>query len=290
MSHFTVMVIGENVEEQLAPFQENNDGDCPKEYLEFDDRTDEVLADYEALNDEEKAKYPTLEKYVEEYAGHPAHEIDGETRYGCWDNPNSKWDWYQIGGRWSGLLRLKPGAEGEMGERSWANRDEKIKPGFCDSALKKDIDFDAMRQTAADEAAESWDEAHEIIGDRTWLTWEQVQSVITESDEAVDVWEKRRIFYNEQEALKAVRSKYDNPFMNLDKFLVPREEFVADARAAACTTFAFIKDGEWYERGEMGWFAAVANEKPRDEWSEQFARMIDELPEDVRVTIVDCHI
>src|SRR4051794_35627293 len=31
-------------------------------------------------------------------------------------NPNKKWDWWQIGGRWSGLLQVKPGAEGHKGE------------------------------------------------------------------------------------------------------------------------------------------------------------------------------
>lgn len=33
--HFSIIVAGDNYEEQLAPFQENNMGDCPNEYLEF---------------------------------------------------------------------------------------------------------------------------------------------------------------------------------------------------------------------------------------------------------------
>ena len=33
--HFSIIVAGDNWEEQLAPFQENNMGDCPEEYLEF---------------------------------------------------------------------------------------------------------------------------------------------------------------------------------------------------------------------------------------------------------------
>lgn len=38
MSHFTVGVICKELndyEKLLAPYQENNMGDCPKEYLEF---------------------------------------------------------------------------------------------------------------------------------------------------------------------------------------------------------------------------------------------------------------
>jgi hypothetical protein len=42
MSHFTVLVIGNNPESQLMPYQENNMGDCPQEYMEFNDKTDEL--------------------------------------------------------------------------------------------------------------------------------------------------------------------------------------------------------------------------------------------------------
>ena len=44
MSHFTVAVITESldkVDELLAPYQENNMGNCPKEYLEFYDIEEE---------------------------------------------------------------------------------------------------------------------------------------------------------------------------------------------------------------------------------------------------------
>ena len=41
MSHFTVLVIGKNPEQQLAPYQENNMRDCPSEFLAFNDIEDE---------------------------------------------------------------------------------------------------------------------------------------------------------------------------------------------------------------------------------------------------------
>ena len=42
MSHFSLWVIGDDYESQLNPFQENNMGDCPAEYLVFDDRTADI--------------------------------------------------------------------------------------------------------------------------------------------------------------------------------------------------------------------------------------------------------
>ena len=40
--HFSVMVFGDNVERQLAPFQETNMGPIAPEYMEKVDYTDEV--------------------------------------------------------------------------------------------------------------------------------------------------------------------------------------------------------------------------------------------------------
>ena len=54
--------------------------------------------------------------------------------------------------------------------------------------------------------------------------------------------------------------------------------------------FAFVKEGQWYERGRMGWWACVSNEKDRDEWNRQFNKMMDELPANTLLTLVDCHI
>ena len=58
----------------------------------------------------------------------------------------------------------------------------------------------------------------------------------------------------------------------------------------ALTTYAVLKDGKWYERGQMGWFGISSNEKDPEEWSSNFYKLIDSLPEDTRLTIVDCHI
>ena len=40
--HFSVMVFGDNVEQQMAPFQETNMGPIAQDYMEKIDRTDEV--------------------------------------------------------------------------------------------------------------------------------------------------------------------------------------------------------------------------------------------------------
>lgn len=120
MSHFAVAVFTESgdyseVVKLLAPFQENNMGDCPKEYLKF-------------IEDED-------------------FDVDEETgKHGYWENPNAKWDWYSIGGRAHGLLIAKAGKRGKLGERSFFGAP--AEKGTYDSMKVEDIDFDAMREQA----------------------------------------------------------------------------------------------------------------------------------------------
>ena len=58
--------------------------------------------------------------------------------------------------------------------------------------------------------------------------------------------------------------------------------------------FAFITpNGEWHERGEMGWWACVSNEKNGDDWEDEYRSTVYKMLKedgDIMVTVVDCHI
>lgn len=57
------------------------------------------------------------------------------------------------------------------------------------------------------------------------------------------------------------------------------------------TPYAFITpDGEWVERGEMGWFGIGSNEMNEDEWDAKFREYLKTLDKDIILTQVDCHI
>lgn len=119
MSHFAVAVFchaddGEELKRLLAPYQENNMGDCPKEYLKFYSVEQEHREQYETDTIPHKGEeiaasvlYPTFEEYMEEYAGYTKDTEKGE--YGYWENPNARWDWWQIGGRYSNWFKTKSG-------------------------------------------------------------------------------------------------------------------------------------------------------------------------------------
>lgn len=62
------------------------------------------------------------------------------------------------------------------------------------------------------------------------------------------------------------------------------------------TPFCFVNDnGEWIERGQMGWFAMVADEKPKADWDAEFKSYVQSLLADaeadqIEVIAVDFHI
>lgn len=55
-------------------------------------------------------------------------------------------------------------------------------------------------------------------------------------------------------------------------------------------TFAVLKDGKWYEKGEMGWWGIVSNEKDQEEWDSEIEKLLNSLSGDTLISIYDCHI
>lgn len=212
MSHFTVMVIGNDYEKQLAPFDENISVPAYDTGI-VDEKAIQRFVEYYTTGDGAK-KHGKVVHFVVNgdrddvanlYSTHGKAWNDNVWRKhsdGTWHewstyNPKSKWDWYILGGRWSGeVIKLKDGAKGKVGESGSVGN-----PVGVDQAMKKDI-------------------------------------------------------------------------ANIDQI----------------STFAVVKDGEWYERGEMGWWGCVSNEMDENEWGNKVRELLEGLPDETLISIVDCHI
>lgn len=292
MSHFCVLVIGEDVDGQLAPYQENNMGDCPKEYLKFNDLTTELKEEYEndkvrrlrgprgglhspydkefknpkyssfSRTAEEKewlvpegyteVEVPlkevfTFKQFAEGYHGYKKDPKSG--RYGYWENPNRKWDWHTIGGRYMGRLKLKEGASGITGKPGAF--DNKAEPGFVDQARVVDLDMEGMKAKR--------------VSDRTAYWAEYINDLAKGENRA---WAMMRYGIEEGQT---------------------REDYI-NGDGEALSAFAIVKDGKWYERGKMGWWGCVSDEKERDAWRGELKGLLGDLEPDELLTVVDCHI
>lgn len=195
-----------------------------------------------------KEIYPTIEEFALEHYGCMRNK---HGHLGYWYNPDTRWDWYQIGGRWPGMLILKEGEDGERGLVTLLADDEFRENAYkpykgrerVDQALIKDVDWEMMKQAGIEDAEKYW---------------EEVQAEI-------------------QDGILYYQRLYGN--MTKDEFLEERSLF---------STFAVITpDGEWYDKGDM-WFSTADGEK---EWTvSYFDRFIETANPNWTLTIVDCHI
>lgn len=216
MSHFVGICFGEYWESDLERYAEDLEVDPYILYTREEaiknvqdthnlryDTAQKRIKDYKGDDDYKQilldtlAKGPTLTnedawEIVKEWG----YKIDEDDNVLSTYNPDAKWDWYVIGGRWSNYLYLKECDE--EGERLTA-----------DYAYFDEVDWDYMI-------------------------------------------EMNRI-----------------PFCFVDW------------------------DGDWHEKGEMGWFAMTKNEKDEDSWVDEFKTYIETLKNiqfQGEVNVIDFHI
>lgn len=202
--------------------------------------------------------YPTLETFITDWHGY--RYCEEKAAFGYFHNPNAKWDWWALGGRWQGMLTAKADAAvehliyGEPGVFG-ARGDEYTRPDGrlgCDGCRKSDLDFEWTREQMIHSVKERWD--HMIAAGH------QDNPGIRHFEYGFD---PQSLF---EEELK--KAETGHPF----------------------STFAVLKASKWYEQGEMGWFACVANKKDHEQWTGELQQIWDEIPDDNIVVVVDCHI
>jgi len=289
MSHFTLLVVGADVDKQLEPF---NEAIRVARYVAKTKK--QLIAEEKASLKQSKKKLTEYLKDPEEYkkgCSNPDHikwlteelplqlkatdeelhkkalewyepeDIGKKGEVYSTYNPNSKWDWYQVGGRWAGFFKLKAGRTGEVGEKSWCNEGKEIPKDRVDVAKKGDIDFEGMKADSLKKANETYD----------------LFEALLKSD---PVKAEKEAYWNYGvENTSGKRSKWTPE---------TRKQYVE--RCGMPTTFAVLKDGLWYERGKMGWWAFVSNEKKGNKWDAEFWKLLEELSDDTLLTVVDAHI
>lgn len=308
MSHFCVLVVGANPEAQLRPFHEFECTGEDDQYVQDIDITNEIRErEQEEFEEDNNLTVAEITHKALEYYGLDDKIVGDESevsrsedhKYGYAvvvdgklvkavrrTNPNKKWDWYQLGGRWQGYFRLKPGATGQQGTTGLMT--EAAPDGFVDQCLKRDVDIETMRNEAALEARGQHRRFYEITrGMAEIVAWKDVLALHVDLD-------KSREAYWSQPALKALQQKDEFRHMvafgEITEFYTTEDEYAARAALRVLVPFAVLKDGKWYERGEMGWFGAVSDEKDPDQWQREFQTLFDSLPDDTLLSLYDCHI
>ncbi len=286
MSHFSVAVFhreDQDVEDLLAPYDEGivvapyikytREQAIAKVRKEIEDYKNGLYAEYLAnpekyeknCSNESHLKYlredfpkklnwTDDECYEDVARWYDDEDMDEDGNIYSTYNPNSKWDWYSIGGRFPGMLKSK---NGEHGDGSAFNANPRV-DGEFDSARVGDIDF-SMDMDAYNKAIRYW----EVVVEK--------QPLRNDEDKNDFVSWYRDGYYKEYYNDKETYAKV----------------------CASCSTYAVITpNGRWHQKGDMGWFGMSSETADESlDWDLHYKeRFIDTADPDWILTIVDCHI
>lgn len=210
-------------------------------------------------------------------------------------NPNAKWDGYQIGGRYRGVFNPLPGGG--------------------DVILRGHLDLDLLALQASARRLAHWDEAEAefktkverakaegktlppgcedfATGRNTFHDWWAAAIAAHQAGQAAgdapDDWSKSpRHAIEGNPEMKALWLCM--PFGDPDEAFRSREDCSKPAEPFYVHAYVDL-EGKWVERGEGGWFGAVADEKPRGEWYAQVAEWLKGLGDDTILVNIDIHI
>lgn len=173
-------------------------------------------------------------------------------------NPKSKWDWYSIGGRWTGFLapEYKPDQDPDNIEVCTLCKGSGTRPDmpiFAEGAHPlKDapIRHEAAKCNGCDGK-----------GKRVkWPTsWRKFEGDIQPASRWLEL-------------LNNAKTK-------------------DEAEEGSFVPYAVLTpEGEWFQRGEMGWFGMSSDEKDRDSWGDQVKSIAEKYAATCFAVVVDCHV
>lgn len=210
-------------------------------------------------------------------------------------NPKSKWDWYQIGGRWAGRFRLcgYSGHPQAIYGKPGTFTEPNLNKAKCDGGPKRILNLDATRRAAEAEELGRHVEFCKLVEHLPEaVLWSEFVARHKADEDGYTI-EQARADYHAQPrvlALKGTDFQYWNdPF---ERFQRPREEVLARAAAQAVPGFATLTlEGEWKEPGKMGWFG-MSSDTPETQdayyaWANEY---VESLGDDIVLVLVDVHI
>ena len=283
MSHFTVAVITakkEKLEEMLAPYDEGVEVEpyIERTKKEIIEKARKWKEDFLKKQKEGKKLSDWEFKYINAETDEELYQVEMD-EYEQYDedgnklstyNPDSKWDWYSVGGRWRNSLLTKEDNEDVISETSLEDlmnqgsnlrKESPIGYKWVDGARIKDIDFK--------KAIEFQNTYNKAI--RFWETYVEGQEPITEEEKENIKFELyKKEYYIERYQTKENYAKVQSTF----------------------SCWALLDETGWHEKGKMGWWAMNDSTKDSEQlFLEKFTETINKTEnQDKYLIIVDCHI
>jgi hypothetical protein len=213
-------------------------------------------------------------------------------------NPDSKWDYFVLGGRAAGRFLAKSAdADVLKSKKAWNSPANAEEPLRCNGGRVGDLDLEGMRNAAEVKAFGEYRTWETLLAQhpaaRPWSHFHDLAKV------GELTWDQARKQYRDQPLIQATDDRAMWEVLGTDPlgcplahFALPRAEFVEAARIAAVSGYALVTlDREWVAPGRMGMFGVSSDSDEEMRAYRVVAnRYISALAEDTVLTIVDCHI
>lgn len=266
MSHYAVLVLhkaNQNIDDMLAPYSENLEVEPYKEYTK-QEALDYIKKEYVPYNDFMKnySDDELINWFVNQYGSYSIGK-DGNI-YSTY-NPNSKWDWYQIGGRFDGELHL------------------------TDEAL-----LEGIKEYKDHHKYEVPKEDYELYRTVNSAPIKDIQWITHLSDDEKEKYRRWWAINVEGEEPEDGEAKDDHFFWNPEWYKQRYRDAETYIRTIElpCYHAVVTPDGEWHEESRMLFFACTDG-SPEDEleWDLNFYdTFLKNENSNYIATIVDCHI
>ena len=262
MSHYAVLVLhreDQGIEDLLAPYDENLKVEPYFKYTK-EEALKLIKKNYVPHNDFLKGY--TDEALIKWFCSqYSSLSLKNDGIYSTY-NPDSKWDWWSLGGRFSDSLELKD----EIAERKIKTYKEMYDDEYdnewlryVDEAKVSDIKWIKPFTDEQRENTYKW-----------WMANIEQDNNYSDYKEEFFLWKPE--YYKER-------------YKDVDTYIKTQEY--------PCYHSIITPDGVWHEASHMGWFACTDG-KPSEElqWDLNFYDTFikPNLNSDLITTIVDCHI
>ena len=220
-----------------------------------------------------KKVYPTLADYAVEHCGYSYSKE--EDAFGYYSNPDAKWDWWQIGGRWPFEFLVKEDCASVIkADFSWRNKDAEAPAPegyrWVAGARKSDIQWEKMKELRVQELSKSF----EIL--EKWfledIKPEDADPFLARTEDGIKEWQS--MVYIKGETLEEF----------LDRRAAGKE------RRFSYEPYAVLNDKGWQGSGDMGWFGCSSNNVEVHSWNRTVEEFIASTPDHYFLVSVDCHI
>lgn len=287
MTHFSVLIIGDNPEKQLAPYHQYECTGINDQYVQDVDFTSELVDEYEFFyqtngelsfreyltehsNLKEVKNPENINRHGAHQWGHFIETTDGEIKVFKRTNPNDKWDYYDIGP--DSFFNLKNNTTSH-------------------SAIKSEILFKQMMRWPKYHAYKDYDHYQSVVSKfGIPKSIDEIKESLNDSD-PLTIHRKSREIYNNQDAIKILKASprfhYEIRCL-VKKFSIDRESYAEYEALKQFSCDATIINSQWYERLSGGWNEDMSN-LTEYEWLKHAWKFIESLPNETLISVYACH-